>query len=112
MGRQLQRTGFSGTRQEKARRRLLQGHYKAGGPHAALADQASRVVVGGRRNAAADAPEAISVRPVPPVDQATAGALPAGMPGVDQKHGKTLQCGLVLDQASQFVILARWCRSA
>lgn len=74
MNRQLMRTAVSGTDREEAARRLHRRHRKAGGPQAALADHASHILVGGRRNATAVSREIISVRPVASLDQSTAGA--------------------------------------
>lgn len=101
MVRQLKQTVFSGTGQETPRRRPLQRHDEAGGPHAALADHASRVVLGGRSEAAADTPETVSIGPMPPVDQTAAAIRLADMPGVDRNRRNILQRSLVLDEASQ-----------
>jgi hypothetical protein len=100
MDRQLKRTACSGTDRQKARRRPRQRHDKACGARAALADHTRGIVVGGRSDAAADRLQTIPVWPVPPVDQATAVARLAGVPGIDQNHGDTLRRRLVLDPAS------------
>jgi hypothetical protein len=98
MDRQLKRTAFFGT---EGSSRPLERHYKAPGTQAPLPDIACRVVVGRGSDTAADTPEVVSVRPVPLVDQAAAGALPAGVARIDQHHGNACQRGLVADQLPQ-----------
>src|SRR4051794_33819445 len=99
MDRQLKQTAFFGTdglapgcRRD---RRPLQRHYEAGGPQPPSPDVGGRYVVGRASEPAADAPEVVARRPVPLVRQAAAGALPAGVPGVDEDHRDTLQRRLV-----------------
>lgn len=84
MDRQLKQTAFFGTDRV---RRPLERQYKAPGTQAPLPDIARRVGIGRGSDAAPDTPEVVSVRPIPFIDQAAAGTLPAGVARVDQDHG-------------------------